>query len=204
MANTCYTTYKIFDKEASIKIRDIVAKLFSEQREVLMIDVLNALNIPKEDIDCRGEIVGTYFSADEGLILYCETAWTELTGWRYAIESALDTKIYYIAEEPGMGYFVYNDPSQEDIFRVEYEISDDDADQLDIYPQDNHEFTNTKELLSFVEKLTGYSAQCNKDTASEEQLYSQAQLLAEKANDEFDEKDNGYYINVDKYEYIDN
>ena len=136
--------------------------------------------------------------------MYCETAWTELTNWRHAIESALDTKIYYIAEEPGMGYFVYNNPSEEDIFRVEYEISDDDASRLDIYPQDDYEFTNAKELLSFVEKITGYSAQCDKNTNSEEQLYKQAQLLTEKANDKFDEEDNGYYINVDKYEYIDN
>lgn len=204
MANTCYTTYKIFDKEASIKIRDIVEKLFSEQHGVFMRDVLDALNIPKEDIDCRGEIIDTSFSKDEGLVLNCETAWTELTGWRHAIESALDTKIYYIAEEPGMGYFVYNNPSEEDIFRVEYEISDDNASLLDIYPQDDYEFSNAKELLSFVEKITGYSAQCDKNTAFEEQLYNQAQLLAEKANDVFDKEDNGFYINVDKYEYIDN
>ena len=204
MANTCYTTYKIFDEEASIKIRDIVSKKISEQHGVFMGDVLDALNITKEDIDCRGEIVGTSFCKDEGLVLYCETAWTELTGWRHAIESALDTKIYYIAEEPGMGYFVYNNPSEEDIFRVEYEISDDDASRLDIYSQDEYEFADIKELLSFVEKITGYSAQCDKNTASEEQLYKQAQLLAEKANDVFDEEDNGHYINVDKYEYIDN
>ena len=200
MANTCYTTYKIFDKKASIKIRDIIKK---NKYRVPMSSILDALNIPKEDIDCRGEITGISFD-DNHLFLYCETAWTELTNWRHAIESALDTKIYYIAEEPGMGYFVYNNPSEEDIFRVEYEISDDDASRLDIYPQDDYEFTNAKELLSFVEKITGYSAQCDKNTNSEEQLYKQAQLLTEKANDKFDEEDNGYYINVDKYEYIDN
>lgn len=204
MANTCYTTYRICNKEAAEKIHDIVGNLISEKHQVFMEDVLDALNIPKTNIDCRGEITSMSFCADEGLILNCETAWTELTSWRHAIESALDIKIYYTAEESGMGYFVYNDPSQEDVYRVEYEISDEVAARLDIYSQEEEEFTDVQELLSFVEKITGYSAQCDKKTASEKQLYSQAQLLAEKANDVFDEEDNGLYINVDKYEYIDN
>lgn len=202
MANTCYTTYTIYDEEASNKIFDAVKKNGLCDR-VLMGSILDALNIPKENIDCRGEITGALFSKD-CLILYCETAWTELTSWRHAIESALDTKIYYIAEEPGMGYFVYNNPSKEDIFRIEYEISDEGADRFGVYSQGESEFTDAKELLSFVETITGYSAQCDKNTASEEQLYKQAQLLAEKANDLFDAENNEYYINVDKYEYIDN
>lgn len=209
MANTCFTTYRIYksaNSNASVEFFNVLEKLSKDDpcNIIHVIQILKYFKIPVEGIDCRGEITNFYWE-DDALVFCCESSWAELEDWRHAIETQLETKIYYISEEPGEGVFIYNDPTK-NIYRVEYNIPEADAEKLDREACAELEFSDIQSVFDFVQKISGFTY--NKDNhLTENQMLCYAALLAEQRITlltENNNNDDNYYISLIKYNFLEN
>lgn len=182
MPNWASTTYTLTGKDAR-KVFDIIEKYsnnLNDHNRFWLGHVVEDLNNGKCDIYARGWVNDWDIESDESIILYCETAWSELSEWRHFVESKFeDLKIYYICSECGMEIYMYNNPDFESIYEVDTERNG------------IQEFDSEKDMLQYVCEYIN-----KKEVGTRKEV--------EKSVEEFNEKaDDDDYIYIHEYEYID-
>ena len=140
MPNWCSTTYYVIGEKENLKdLKDTLDKIaFEHKGTVWMGDLLKSRGIDpeKQGIYCRGwvEDYNYYEDSSNQLEMYIDYAWDEIPDMRYFIEEEFKVKIYYYAEESGMGIYRSNDIEQQ-YFTMDYIIDSDDG--IEYYSTDD-------------------------------------------------------------------
>lgn len=160
MSNTCFTTYKIVGKKASIaKLHKIITELDNRQLPLVNNEWYNpklwlgclviALGGNPEDILCRGTITNYELNGDI-LTVNTETAWTEMAETRHYIEDCFpDIKIYFLEEEEGCARFYKNDV-EERFFKERYYLDSSDGIKY---------FGTLQQVADYAAQIVGYNVE---------------------------------------------
>lgn len=186
MPNWCFTSYVVTGEEK--EVCDLYEKMLSlEEREESLVEngfgktwlgnLVTLLGGDWNTIYCRGDWSNLEKDDDNGALRFdTETAWSEPCQVINFLRGKYpNLEFYFLAEEPGMEYYVTNDAGGE-YFPERYYFSEGDApepynyceDELDDFLRDVGNFVG-KELMS-VEEAKEAVCEFNKDKEWEERI----------------------------------
>lgn len=187
MPNWCATRYRLTG-EGAVKLNNLIDENRKNEKENWdwLGHIVRQLGGDEGKLYCRGWITD-YELKDGELTIDCDTAWGELNEWREFVQEKLDTKIFYVAEEPGCDVYLTNEPDFEYWFQVEY--SDGVEGKVE-------ELKTAKEVLTLVSKICGEEVSYE----DENQFIKIAETLADKFNEN---AKNDEYIYIHQFEFSD-
>lgn len=202
MPNWCFTNYKIYGDEKSLRSLHSKMKRLQDRKESLLPNgfgknwlgnLVKRLGGDPGTIYCRGEWTNLNLTRENGhpvLLFDTQTAWSRMDDVEYLIRSFYedrgeDVSIFFLSEELGNGLFETND-CDGSVF-PEQVIVDDEAVELNYFTEEA-----AIEYLAAKALDDGYAAPVT--------TWDEAVAYAEQRNDTADEEDTQTHIWLHKAE----